>query len=134
MQDENKNSYKMVAVDQYTGEMIQSMDSTEVPPLYKVRLLAVSIHMGQIFGLPTKILALLTSLGLMAMVVTGIWMWWHRRPSGRTGFPRRPPAKSIPTWGWGVIVLCGLAFPVAGASMLVIGLADLGIRKLAWDH
>jgi len=124
LQDEDKNSYKMVAIDQYTGEKVASMTSNEVPALYKVRLLAVSIHMGQIFGLPTKILALLTSIGLMALSVTGVWMWWKRRPRGRSGFPRRPAAADFPRWGWLVVLFCAIVLPLAGISFIVVGLID----------
>jgi uncharacterized iron-regulated membrane protein len=120
MRDEDKNSLKMVAVDQYTGEVVDAMDSSQVPPLYKVRLLAVSIHMGQIFGMPTKILALVTSLGICAMTVTGVWMWWIRRPIGQTGFPRRPIPRSLPFWGWGVVILTGIVLPTTGISMVVV--------------
>ncbi|WP_207399046.1 PepSY domain-containing protein [Bremerella alba] len=114
----------MVAIDQNTGEMLHSMGPDEVPPLYKVRLLTVLIHMGQIFGMPKKIIALVTSVGLMAMVVTGIWMWWQRRPKGRTGFPRRPVEGSMPRWGWLLIAACTVILPVAGVSILVILLID----------
>lgn len=124
IQDEDKNSYNMVAVDQYTAAKVASMSSNEVPPLYKLRLLTVSIHMGQIFGLPTKILALLTSIGLMALSVTGLWMWWKRRPNGRTGFPRRPAMAAFPLWGWLVVVAFGILLPVAGVSFLLVGMLD----------
>ncbi|MFG0295090.1 MAG: PepSY-associated TM helix domain-containing protein [Maioricimonas sp. JB045] len=134
LQDENKNTYNMLAVDQYSGEGILSVKCNEVPPLYKARMLAVSIHMGQIFGMPTKILALLTSFGLMGLVVTGLWMWWTRRPTGRSGFPRRPKPGSVPVWGWIIIVCCGVLLPVAGASILLIMIVDrvlLAIRRQA---
>lgn len=124
IQDEDKNSYNMVAVDQYTAKRVASMSSNEVPPLYKLRLLTVSIHMGQIFGLPTKILALLTSIGLMALSVTGLWMWWKRRPNGRTGFPRRSARAAFPLWGWLFVIAVGILLPVAGVSFVLVGLVD----------
>ncbi len=131
LQDEDKNSYRMVAVDQYTAKSVNRVASDEVPFLYRVRLWAVSIHMGQIFGTPTKILAFITSLGLIAMTVTGVWMWWRRRPSGRAGFPRRPTSGSMPKWVWGVIIVCGIALPVAGVSMIVLGVIDFAVGRFA---
>jgi uncharacterized iron-regulated membrane protein len=105
-------------------------DKADVPFLYRVRLWSVSIHMGKIFGMPTKILALVASLGLLGLSATGVWMWWKRRPGGRSGFPRRPPAGSVPRWGWGLVVASGILMPVAGASMILIGLLDLGTAPL----
>lgn len=124
IQDENKNSYRMVSIDQYTAQTIERVDAQDVPPLYRVRLLAVSIHMGQIFGITTKILAFVTSVILLGLVITGVWMWWKRRPMGRSGFPRRPPAGSLPIWGWGLIGVCCLVLPVAGISILLVTLSD----------
>lgn len=122
--DENKNTYCTLAVDQYTAETLLSIKCDEVPPLYKARMLAVSIHMGQIFGMPTKILAFLTSLGIVGLSITGIWMWWKRRPSGKTGFPKRPLPEKFPAWGWSVVILTGIVLPVAGLSFLIAALID----------
>lgn len=129
MRDEDKNSLRMVDIDRYTAEPLMVVDATEVPFLYRVRLWAVSIHMGQIFGTPTKILALVSTLGLFGLSVTGIWMWWRRRPTGRTGFLRRPPTRSLPAWGWVIVILTGILLPVAGASIILIGLCDLLIYR-----
>ena len=90
MIDDDKNQLRTVSVNQYTGEEFNLIDPPDLPFLYRVRLWAVSIHMGKIFGMPTKILALIASLGLFGLSVTGLWMWWKRRPQGRSGFPRTP--------------------------------------------
>ncbi|EAQ81603.1 membrane protein, putative [Blastopirellula marina DSM 3645] len=124
MQDDDKNKLRMVSVDQYTAETIEVVDAADNPFLYRVRVWAVSIHMGKIFGMPTKILALVTSIVLFLLSVTGIWMWWKRRPTGRTGFPRRPVDGAMPAWGWVVIAVAAIALPVAGISMLVVALVD----------
>ncbi len=64
-------------------------------------------------GTPTKILWLIACLVLAALPVTGVWMWWKRRPVGKTGFPRRPDTP-VPWWLIGVIVLLGILLPVVG--------------------
>lgn len=130
MRDEDKNSLRMMTVNQYTSDPIAVIDVAQLPLMYRIRVWSVSIHMGQIFGTPTKILALLTSLGVLAMSVTGVWMWWRRRPTGSTGFPRRPHPGSLPLWGWGVILLSAILLPVAGLSFLLIGLIDCGRSQI----
>lgn len=129
MRDEDKNSLRMVEVDQYSAALIKVVDVAELPLMYRMRVWSVSIHMGQIFGTPTKILALLTTLGLLGLTVTGVWMWWERRPRGRSGFPRRPMRGILPAWGWGLVVATALLLPVAGGSMVLIGGAD---RVVQW--
>ncbi|MFV0444623.1 MAG: PepSY-associated TM helix domain-containing protein [Planctomycetaceae bacterium] len=124
MRDEDKNSYRAVDVDQYSAKILSVVGSTDLKLGYRIRLWAVSLHMGQIFGTPTKVLALFASLVVFLLSFTGVWMWWKRRPEGRTGFPRRPLAGSLPGWGWAVVVLAGILLPTAGLSMLVIMAVD----------
>ncbi|PQO29012.1 PepSY-associated TM helix domain-containing protein [Blastopirellula marina] len=124
MRDDDKNQLRMVSVDQYTAETIDVVDAADNPFLYRVRVWAVSTHMGKIFGMPTKILALVTSIALFLLSVTGVWMWWKRRPRGRTGFPRRPASGAMPMWAWLVIVIAAVVLPVAGVSMLAVVLID----------
>jgi len=40
-----------------------------------------SIHTGDIWGLPSHIVASLTSLLLVAMVFTGLVIWWRKLAS-----------------------------------------------------
>jgi uncharacterized iron-regulated membrane protein len=131
MRDEDKNTLRMVVVDQYTARVARVSDVADVPALYQLRVLAVSVHMGQIAGTPTKILAVVACLALLGLSATGCWMWWRRRPRGRTGFPRRPAPRSVPRWGWAVVVAAGVAMPVAGASMVLIVVLDLTLARAA---
>jgi len=134
MSDEDKNTLRTVSVDPYSGKVLSVADPKDLRLLYRIRLWAVSIHMGKIFGLTTKLLALLASLVLLGLSFTGVWMWWIRRPKGRTGIPRRPPAQSLPRWGWLVLLVAGITMPVAGISMVLIILIDqfmLFVRRRA---
>lgn len=42
------------------------------------------LHIGSIYGLPTKILACLTSLIGASLPVTGFIIWWNRKRKGKT--------------------------------------------------
>lgn len=130
MRDEDKNSLRLVTVDPYSARTLDVIDVADLPMLYRVRVWAVSIHTGQIFGTPTKVLALVASLALFGLSFTGVWMWWVRRPRGGAGLPRRPPPRSLPAWGWLVLLATGLAMPVAGASMIAVGLTDLAVTSV----
>ncbi|WP_145027159.1 PepSY-associated TM helix domain-containing protein [Caulifigura coniformis] len=124
MQDEDKNSLRMVSIDPFTGTLIDVLQVSDLPLMFQMRVWSVSIHMGQILGTPTKILALIASAGLFLLSLTGVWMWWKRRPTGRSGFPRRPSPGNLPRWGWALIVVCGIAMPVVGLSFVVVSLLD----------
>lgn len=89
------------------------------------------LHVGSVMGPASKVLWLLACLVLTALPVTGLWMWWVRRPSGRTGFPRRPE-RSLPYGLVALIVALCLLLPVVGVSIAAIligeGLVRLGLR------
>jgi len=77
------------------------------------------LHVGSVWGPATKVVWLLACLVLAALPVTGLWMWLVRRPSGRTGFPRRPE-RPLPLGLLASIVALGMLLPVVGASMILI--------------
>jgi uncharacterized iron-regulated membrane protein len=124
IEEDDKNRMRAVTADRRTGEVISSVAPADLPLMYRVRLWSVSIHMGKIFGLTTEILAMIATLAMFALSVTGVWMWWERRPRARTGFPRRPEPRSLPRWGWLIVLLGGVLMPVAGASMILVLLLD----------
>ena len=120
MREGDTNTVRGFDIDQYTGELIAVTNTDELTPMVRVLALAISLHQGLTFGMPTKILAMATCLALVAMTITGIWMWWKRRPRGETGFPRKPPGGVVPRWIWGIVIVVGIALPTVGASILVI--------------
>ncbi|RUL83182.1 PepSY-associated TM helix domain-containing protein [Tautonia sociabilis] len=88
------------------------------------------LHVGSILGPTTKVLWLISCLVLIGLPITGVWMWWVRRPPGRTGFPKRP-ARVLPPWLIGLVALFGILLPIVGASMLLILLGEwtLGLAR-----
>ena len=108
-------------VDQYSGTVLAKTDWRQLSAAYKAQLLAYPIHVGSIYGWPTKILALMVCLLIVAMGVTGAAMWWIRRPKGKTGFPQQPKEFQPAKW---LIALIGLLMPAAGISILAILAGD----------
>ena len=108
-----------VAVDQYSGEIVSVTSPDDFGLSGKIQFYSVPIHIGSIFGMPTKILAFLTCLGLVFATISGASMWWVRRPQGGTGFPARVNYK-IPKWLIAVTVLLGIVMPTVGLSIILI--------------
>ncbi len=123
----------VMAIDRYTGAELEKADWSQFPPMFQARTFAYTIHVGSIFGLPTKILAVLTCVVIIALSITGVWMWLERRPRGRTGFPRYTSDMRVPPWLIAVIVVLSIFLPVAGISLVVILLFDWLIARFrAW--
>lgn len=72
-------------VDAYTGKVRQLTDARSAPLSFKLtRLWNRQYHTGDIFGWPTQLLALLSSLALLIMVITGPMIWYKRRKTSQT--------------------------------------------------
>ncbi len=112
----------IVFVDQYSAEVLMVETSSDFPLMTQISLFAYPVHVGSIFGLTTKILAFISCLLIIAMSITGVWMWWRRRPSGKTGAPLKQPAKTVPRWIAWVTIGLAIFLPTVGFTLLAIGL------------
>lgn len=67
-------------LDAYTGKVRQLTDARSAPLGFKLmRLWNRQYHTGDIFGWPTQMLALVASLTLLVMAITGPMIWYKRR-------------------------------------------------------
>ncbi|MBL9090642.1 MAG: PepSY domain-containing protein [Planctomycetaceae bacterium] len=119
-----------VFVDAYSSRVVHTTGWGDAPLAHQVRLSVYPIHTGEIFGLPTKILALLTCLALTLLAVTGIWMWWRKRPQNTWGLPPSNYERA-PIWLSAMIFGLGVVLPAVGFSILVIVVGDLIVQRAA---
>lgn len=115
------------ALDHSTGEVLSDVPAERQPALRQWSNWNYPLHVGSVLGTSTKVIWLSACLVLVALPVTGVWMWWKRRPKGQTGFPRRPEVR-VSRWLVGLIALLGVLLPVVGVSMIVILLGEWGMR------
>jgi len=120
-----------VFVDAYSGRVVHTTGWDDAPLLHQVRLSVYPIHTGEIFGLTTKILALLTCLALVLLAVTGVWMWWRKRPHDTWGLPPSNRELHVPLWLSATILILGVVLPAVGISIVVIVVGDLIIQRIA---
>ncbi len=116
-------------LNQFTGQTITNATAAQDGALSRLTSFGIAMHMGnQLGGVLTRITATLACLAVLTSVLTGLLMWWKRRPSGRTGVPgpASPPATRAATPKKAVLtvsvaaVLLGVLFPVFGVSVLVV--------------
>jgi uncharacterized iron-regulated membrane protein len=67
--------HSAVSIDRYSGKVLQVRDFRKDSLGYRVIRFNRSIHTGDAAGLPTHILVSLSSLLLVAMVITGVAIW-----------------------------------------------------------
>jgi len=76
-------------IDAYSGKVLQVQSSREMPAAVKyARMWNRELHTGDIFNLPTRILAAFFSLMLPVLAITGPLIWWNRSRAARG----QPPA------------------------------------------
>lgn len=86
------------------------------------------LHVGSFWGPTTKVLWSLACLVLIALPITGTWMWWQRRPAGQSGFPRRVDAP-WPWWLTTLVIVNCLFFPLAGVTVVLFMLIERGLGR-----
>ena len=115
---------RVIHLDQYSGRVLQDIGPQDVGAVARVTDWGISVHQGLEYGLPNQLLMLAGCLALMLLCVSGVVLWWKRRPAGRLA---APPRKDGDRLALGVIVIAaslGLVFPLLGASMLAAALLD----------
>jgi uncharacterized iron-regulated membrane protein len=111
--------FGFVAVDRATGEIVADRSARDVPFPAQVRLWVYPIHVGSIFGTPTKVLAVIGCLVLIFAAVSGVAMWLVRRPAGSSGFPAASDAR-VPMPAVVTILVLAVLLPTVGLSLLLV--------------
>ena len=117
-------------VDQYTGKVLADVRWQDYSPVARATELGVMLHEGKMFGALNQIIILLVCLMILLGSVSGLVMWWKRRPTGGLGVP--PLRHDLPRWKTATVVMLvlGVAFPLVGVSMLVMWMVDsLVVRR-----
>lgn len=114
-------------LNQFTGQTITNATAAQDGALSRLTSFGIAMHMGNQYGLLTRITATMACLGVLISVFTGLLMWWKRRPAGNSGLPGRTstttaantPKRAVIVVAIVAVVL-GAIFPVFGVSMLVV--------------
>ena len=120
---------RVLALDRASGEILDEQTNGNAGWFRWWATWNFPLHAGSLAGTPTQVIWLLGCLGLMLLPVTGVWMWWQRRPPGQTGFPGRAPA-SVPRWLTRLIIILGILLPMFGLSVAVLVLGERGLQRL----
>jgi uncharacterized iron-regulated membrane protein len=111
-------------VDQYSGKVLADVRYADYSAVSKATELGVMLHEGKFFGWINQLLILLVCLMVLLSSVSGVVIWWKRRPQNGLGVP--PLRHDLPRWKTAtmVMIVLGLAFPMVGVSMLIVWVLD----------
>lgn len=111
-------------IDQYSGKVLADVRWQDYGPVAKTVETGVMLHMGKLYGWPHQLAMLLICLMVLASAVSGLWIWWSRRPQGRLAAPPLPASLPPMRGAIALLILLGICFPLVGASMVAIWLLD----------
>lgn len=121
----NPMSDRTVHIDRYTGKVLVDVGFAEYGPAGKAMAVGIAFHEGDM-GVWNVALVTLFCLSVIFLSVSGIVMWWMRRPKGAARL-LPPVAEPGPLWKTGAIVMLAVAllFPLSGAVLVAVLALDL---------
>jgi uncharacterized iron-regulated membrane protein len=128
---QNRTLSVTMVLDPITGSILNREDFAQSHPIDQIVGFGTSAHEGQLFGWFNQVLGVLTAAGLCLLAVSGVVMWWRRRPEGRLGAPE-PVGSDRLALGLGVLLIFfGLFLPLFGLSLILVGLIErLVLRQI----
>ena len=86
----------------------------------------IGLHKGEAGPLNFWFNAVYLAL-VVFLCVSGVVMWWMRRPVGAARLAAPPMPADLPMWKGAVLVALAtaMAFPMAGVALLVVLVLDL---------
>jgi uncharacterized iron-regulated membrane protein len=126
---QNRVLRRSIGFDASTGEIRNRDEFADKHWLDRVVSVGIAAHEGQLFGGFNQLLGLLTTLGLIGLSSSGVWMWWIRREAGGFGIPE--PLQQTPlVWAvWLLVAFLGIAMPLFGISVAIVALLDWVLRR-----
>ncbi|NWA06485.1 PepSY-associated TM helix domain-containing protein [Pseudomonas gingeri] len=122
-------------VDQYTGTVLADVRWQQYGNVARATEMGVMLHEGKLFGPLNQLAILLICLMILLSSISGVIMWWKRRPQGGLGVP--PLRHDLPKWKSAMLIMFALAilFPLVGVSLIVVWVVDkLVLSRLNRQH
>lgn len=114
---------RTVHLDQYTGKILADVKFADYSLAGKAMAVGIALHQANT-GLWNTVLNTLFCLTVMLMCVSGIVMWWKRRPAGTIGTPLYPKDYRVPRTILAIAAVVSVLFPLTGLGIVVFALID----------
>lgn len=123
-----------IHVDAYSGQVLADYRWKDFGVIGKFTLMSVALHEGTWFGVWNQILNSVIALGVLGLSLTGLVLWWKRRPPGAgLAAPKAAEGSRLPAGFVWLTVLFGLMVPVTGISLLAVLAAEAAVRRvISW--
>jgi uncharacterized iron-regulated membrane protein len=119
-------SDRIVHVDRYSGNILADVRFADYSLMGKAMAVGIALHMGTL-GLWSVLANTLFCLSVIFLCLSGVVMWWKRRPAGSWRLTAPPPPREMPQWkaATAIALELALAFPMAGITLDVVQTLDV---------
>ena len=118
-----------LVLDGGTGAILSRADFNTRPWLDRIIGTGVAAHEGALFGLANQLVSLLMVAGLVTLSLSGLIMWWRRKPEGALGAPAPIGRVRFSPALVALLFVLGVYFPFFGGSMILVGLTEKFILR-----
>ena len=122
----NPREDRTLHLDQYTGQKLAEVGWPDYSLVAKGMAAGIALHQGDA-GFWNVALNTVFCLAVLFIAVSGVAMWWLRRPQGVVRLAAPPMPANMPMWKGAmfVMLLVSLAFPLVGVTLIIVLALDL---------
>jgi uncharacterized iron-regulated membrane protein len=124
----NPTADRTTHIDQYTGKILADVKFADYPFFGKAMAVGIALHEGQM-GWWNVLLNTLYCLAVIFAVISGVVMWWKRKPAGELGSPKYTRDYRVPAGVLGLAAILAAAFPLGGLAILTFAIIDFFLPK-----
>ncbi|WP_159850094.1 PepSY domain-containing protein [Brevundimonas sp. G8] len=121
-------------IDGTSGRLLGDIGYDQFGAGAKAIELGIYTHQGTQFGQANRIVMLLGCIGVWLLAISGLVMWWKRRPPNlsrrRLGAPPAPPGPRVRAAVLGIVLPLAILYPLTGLSLVAAVLLDRAIRPM----
>jgi uncharacterized iron-regulated membrane protein len=120
---QNRPLARSISYDPVSGAVLSRSGFADKHPIDRLIGYGIAWHEGQLLGWANQLIGLFTALALITLAVSGIFMWWRRRPGGSLGAPPRVSDARLRAAAAITLVLA-LLLPMLALSLLALFVID----------
>ncbi|NBB52258.1 PepSY domain-containing protein [Rhizobium sp. CRIBSB] len=90
----------------------------------------IAVHQGQQYGQINRLIMLAGCIAIWVLSISGLVMWWKRRPRGRLGAPVAPPGPRVRTAVLAIVIPLCILYPLTGLSLLIALALDRAVTAI----
>lgn len=125
---------RSLCIDGASGRVLGDIGYDQFGAGAKAIELGIYTHQGTQFGQANRIVMLLGCIGVWLLAISGLVMWWKRRPPNlsrrRLGAPPAPPGPRVRAAVLGIVLPLAILYPLTGLSLIAAVLLDLAVRPM----